>query len=86
MVARGGIYGDLHGDGREVQAEPRACTCHPDDAPIPCERKHGATHCWRSAVYKETRLGIVELKNKDRNPAEQALLNYMMRVERAVLE
>ena len=68
------------------EARERPCTCHPDDAPIPCERKYATTHCWRSAVYKETRKMIVSLKNQDRNSLEQGLLDYFMRVERAVLE
>jgi len=68
----------------EAKEDTRTCCCHPDDAPIPCPRKFATHHCWRAAVYQETRDGMIALKNRDRNPAEQFLLNYMMRVERAL--
>jgi len=68
----------------EAKEDTRTCACHPDDAPSPCPRKFAARHCWRAAVYEETREGMIRLKNRDRNPAEQLLLNYMMRVERAL--
>lgn len=68
----------------EANEDKRKCTCHPDDAPIPCPRKFATHHCWRAAVYDETRVAVVEIKNRDRDPAEQRLLNYLMRVERAL--
>lgn len=64
--------------------DTRTCTCHPDDAPVPCPRKFATHHCWRAAVYDETRAEMIALKNVDRNPNEQKLLNYLMRVERAL--
>jgi len=30
--------------------DPRACTCHSEDAIIPCVMRHGSLHC-RSAAY-----------------------------------
>lgn len=69
----------------EAKEDTRTCTCHPDDdRPVPCPRKFAIHHCWRAAVYDETRVGIVALKNRDRNEAEQLWLNYLMRVERAI--
>lgn len=68
----------------EAKEDTRTCTCHPDDAPIPCPRKFAAHHCWRAAVYQETRQGMIDLKNKDRNPGEEMMLNYLKRVERAL--
>lgn len=68
----------------ESKADTRTCTCHPDDAPTPCPRKFAAHHCWRAAVYKETREEVITLKNRDRNPGEQRFLDYLMRVERAL--
>lgn len=68
----------------EAQTDTRTCTCHPDDRPRPCQRKFATSHCWRSAVYEETRQAIVVYKNVDTSPAEQALLNYLKRVERAL--
>lgn len=68
----------------EAKADTRKCTCHPDDAPVPCPRKFAAHHCWRAAVYDETRGHIVKLKNMDRNTVEQEMLDYFMRVERAL--
>lgn len=68
----------------EAKEDTRTCSCHPDDAPVPCPRKFATHHCWRAAVYDETRAGIVKLKNLDRNTAEQLWLNYLMRVERAL--
>lgn len=68
----------------EAKEDTRTCTCHPDDAPIPCPRKFAAHHCWRAAVYTETREQIVLFKNRDRTPEEQKALDYLMRVERAL--
>ena len=68
----------------EAKEDTRTCCCHPDDRPIPCPRKFATHHCWRAAVYDETRNGMIDLKNRDRNPAEQMFLNYLMRVERAL--
>lgn len=88
MVARGGIYGGLYGDGREVaseaKADTRVCTCHPDDAPVPCPRKYATHDCWRAAVLDETQTNIAYLKGRDRDQREQAWLDYLMRVRRAV--
>lgn len=72
---------------REAQAgkeDARSCTCHPDERPEPCERKHASRDCWRSAVLKETQAHIVRLKNQDRSPEEQQTLNYLMRVREAL--
>ena len=68
----------------EAKTDTRTCTCHPDDAPIPCPRKFATHHCWRAAVYEETRKAVIELKNRDTTVAEQKLLNYLKRVERAL--
>ena len=68
----------------EAKPDTRPCTCHPDDAPSPCPRKFATHHCWRAAVYEETRNAVVALKNRDRNTGEQATLDYLMRVERAL--
>lgn len=68
----------------EAKADTRKCTCHPDDAPVPCPRKFAAHHCWRAAVYAETKAQIVLFKNRDRSPDEQKVLDYLMRVERAL--
>lgn len=64
--------------------DTRTCTCHPDDAPVPCPRKFAAHHCWRAAVYEETRAQLVLFKNRDRTPEEQKALDFLMRVERAL--
>lgn len=68
----------------EAKADTRTCTCHPDDRPVPCTRKFATSHCWRAAVYQETRDAIVLLKNRDRSTAEQEFLSHLMRVERAL--
>lgn len=68
----------------EAKPDTRTCTCHPDDAPTPCPRKFATHHCWRAAVYEETRAGVVAIKNRDRSPEEQRFLDYLMRVERAL--
>jgi hypothetical protein len=64
--------------------EPRGCTCYPGEGPVPCQRKHAYHECWRAAVLEETRAGIVQIKGRDRQPVEQALLDYMMRVRTAL--
>lgn len=71
-------------EAAEAQTDTRKCTCHPDDRPIPCTRKFATSHCWRAAVYEETREEVITLKNRDRNPGEQRFLDYLMRVERAL--
>ena len=68
----------------DAKIDTRKCTCHPDDAPMPCPRKFAAHHCWRAAVYDETRAQIVLFKNRDRTLDEQRALDYLMRVERAL--
>lgn len=68
----------------EAKPDTRTCTCHPDDRPEPCERKFATRDCWRSAVLAETQRHIVQLKNRDRNPIEQEMLNYFMRVRTAL--
>ena len=64
--------------------DTRKCTCHPDDAPIPCPRKFATHHCWRAAVYAETREQLLLFKGRDRTPDEQMALDFLMRVERAL--
>ena len=68
----------------EAKADTRQCTCHPDDRPEPCTRKYATGHCWRAAVYADTREAIVKLKNRDRNTVEQMMLDHLIRVERAL--
>jgi hypothetical protein len=68
----------------EAKADTRACTCSPDDSPVPCQRKFTSSYCWRSAVYDETRAALIELKNRDRSPIEERFLDYLKRVERAL--
>lgn len=68
----------------EAKPDTRTCTCHPDDKPIPCPRKFATHHCWRAAVYEETKRYVIDLKNRDRQPHENVLLDYMKRVERAL--
>ena len=64
----------------EAKADTRTCTCYPGEGPDPCPRQHALRDCWRVAVLKETNENIVMLKNRDRQPYEQTLLNYLMRV------
>ena len=69
------------GDYAAQQAvDTRTCTCFPGEGPEPCPRQHALRDCWRVAVLKETQENIVALKNRDRQPHEQVLLNYLMRV------
>jgi hypothetical protein len=70
--------------GAKADTDTRTCTCHPSERPIPCPRKFAFSDCWREAVYQETQRGIVTLKGRDRDPMEQLLLNYMMRVRTAL--
>jgi hypothetical protein len=68
----------------EAKPDTRSCTCHPDERPSPCERKHAYHDCWKEAVRRETQATIVALKNRDRNRYEQLLLDYAMRVRTAL--
>ena len=74
----------MDGTAQEAKADTRACTCYPGEGPSPCPRRFALRDCWRKAVLEETQLNIVALKNRDRSPVEQALLNYMMRVRNAL--
>jgi hypothetical protein len=67
----------------QAKVPPLTCTCHPHDAPNPCQRKHATHECWQAAVMDETRHYIAELKGRDRNSVEQMFLDYLMRVRRA---
>lgn len=60
------------------------CICPPDERPEPCEHEYDLRDCWRFAVLRETQDSIVELKNRDRNNAEQVFLDYLMRVRTAL--
>jgi hypothetical protein len=68
----------------EAKPDTRTCTCHPDDRPDPCPRQFATSHCWRAAVYKDVRDGVIALKGRDRSTSEQEFLNHLMRVERAL--
>lgn len=63
---------------------PRGCSCHPDDRPLPCPRRHASHECWREAVLQETNGELIALKNRDRSPSEELLLNYLKRVRRSL--
>lgn len=77
-------FNPIGDDAREAAPDNRACTCHPDDAPIPCEHKFAASECWRAAVLAETKREIILIKNRDRSTQEQRILDYLMRVRRAL--
>lgn len=64
--------------------EKRSCSCYPGEGPLPCPLKHALRDCWRSVVMDETQKNIVALKSRDRQPHEQALLDYLMRVRCAL--
>ena len=67
--------------------ETRTCTCHPDDnPPVPCPRKFALRDCRRSALLGETQTMIIVLKNRDRQPHEQVLLDYLMRVRDVLVD
>lgn len=67
-----------------VDAAPQGCSCYPGEGPLPCPGKQALRDCWRAAVMEETQRHIVALKNRDRHPPEQALLDYMTRVRCAL--
>ena len=76
---------EAHGGVEQAaKVDNRTCTCHPDDKPIPCPKKYATRECWRAAVYEETKRYVIGLKNRDRQPHENILLDYMKRVERAL--
>lgn len=64
--------------------DTRTCTCYPGEGPVPCTRKFALRDCWRAAVLSQTQEHIVALKNRDRQPHEQRLLDYLMRVRTAL--
>lgn len=66
------------------RSEARACSCYPGEGPLPCPKKFALRDCWRSAVLDETQQHIVRLKNQDRHPSEESLLNYLKRVRCAL--
>jgi hypothetical protein len=67
-----------------LKAKADTCTCYPGEGPLPCPRKFALRDCWRSAVLDETQGHIVRLKNRDRRPDEELLLNYLKRVRCAL--
>lgn len=64
----------------QADEHPRTCTCYPGEGPLPCTHQYALRDCWRVAVLAETQMMIVSLKNRDREPPEQSLLDYLMRV------
>lgn len=71
-------------DNQAAEAKPRACSCYPGEGPLPCAQQHALRQCWQVAVRDETQKHIVRLKNRDRQPDEQSLLDYLMRVRCAL--
>jgi hypothetical protein len=77
--------GQLISERKLPEAErPFGDTCYPGEGPLPCPRKFALRDCWRSAVLDETQGHIVRLKNRDRRPDEELLLNYLKRVRCAL--
>ena len=68
----------------EAKAGPTVCSCYPGEGPLPCPLKHALRDCWRAAVLDETQQHIVRLKNQDRHPSEELLLQYLKRVRCAL--
>jgi hypothetical protein len=68
----------------ESTTDTRTCTCYPGEGPDPCPRRFALRDCWRAVVREETQSYIVALKNRDRQPHEQALLDYLMRVRQCL--
>lgn len=79
------VFEDSKGLLKADRSPPKVCSCHPDDRPEPCPRKQASSECWRAAVYEETNQAIIDLKGRDRSELEQKLLDYFMRVRRAVM-
>ncbi len=73
-----------HSFAAEAKADTRTCSCYPGEGPLPCTKQHALRDCWRVAVLAETNQNIVALKNQDRQPHEQKLLDYLMRVRAAL--
>jgi hypothetical protein len=36
-----------------MASDPRSCTCHPDDAPVPCQRGYALSVCKARAALRE---------------------------------
>lgn len=37
---------------RAAMAKPQSCTCYPDEAPVPCQRKYAFSECKAAAMAK----------------------------------
>ena len=48
------------------EANPRRCTCHPDDnPPRPCPQKYALTHCRAADIGRRMRHAITTAMNDD---------------------
>lgn len=68
----------------DAKLDTRTCACFPGEGPDPCTRQFALRDCWRVALLAETQGYIVALKNRDRQPHEQRLLDYLMRIRTAL--
>lgn len=68
----------------EAKVDNRTCSCYPGEGPLPCTKQHAFHECWRVAVRAETQQNISILKGRDRQPHEQKLLDYLLRVRTAL--
>ncbi len=42
------------------QPDTRECTCHPDDAPVPCQKQYALTHCQLEAARSQLNEAVGE--------------------------
>ncbi len=56
----------MENDNTAQVADPRSCTCHPDDEPpVPCPRKYALTHCRAADLGAKLRRAVTTAMNDD---------------------
>ena len=55
-----------HMNDQAAVADPRTCSCHPDDKPpVPCPKKYALTHCRAADLGRRLRHAITTAMNDD---------------------
>ena len=44
-------------------SDNRSCTCHPDEAPKPCQRHFGLSECFMAAEIERLRAALREIRD-----------------------
>lgn len=71
-------------------SDNRSCTCHPDEAPKPCQRHFGLSECFMAAEIERLRAALREIAKHSRggviDTTEKMDRDEFIGIARAALE